>query len=602
MVANMNRLPTRILPGLLLGLSISLAACQGTEVPPAATEEVAEAADSPAVAESAEGAEVAEATAAPEPVTYSNFTVDELTRALLNEVGGQRGYLPDAARDYYALALETGDIGIIRRASQFASAMGDTEALVTLGRMWAEQEPAAIEPHLVLSYQLLESGRLEEAVVHMRQVLDLGGRIDFTNISSRAERLSPAQRQPLITALRTLREEYPDLRSLHYSLILLLEQNETPALAMEELLAYRDTYGESARVMLVEAQLLLQQDKIEETLQVLAEGVETYPDNRLMRFNYGRVLVQADDLQGARAQFEALSEIAPEDHETMYSLALIDLELDNPERAKPLLTRLLHARYRADDSNFYLGIVAEREGNPETAIAHYQAVSQNGSNFVAAQRLAVRLLISEGRLEEAHEWVLAVSEGNPRLQILLATVETDALLAAGHIERAEAMLTQLIDRYPQDTDLLFARALVSERLGNMPKAELDLRRIIDLEPQDARALNHLGYTLADTTDRYEEALELLERAAALEPDDPAIIDSLGWAQYKLGYYEEALENLQRAYAAFPDHEVAAHLGEVLWALGRQREANRIWEEALDERPDSDLLKSVMTRLRSGADS
>lgn len=595
MIANMNRLSTPTLPGLILGLSMTLAACQNTAVSPDEP-----AAEVPAT-EAANEAQ-AQAEPAPEPITYGNFTVDELNRALLNELAGHRGYLPDAARDYYALALETRDIGIIRRASQFASAMGDTEALMTLGRMWIEQEPADVEPHLVLSYQLLESGRLEEAVVHMRQVLNLGGRIDFTNISSRAENLSSGQRQRIIDALQTLRTEYPDLRSLHYSLILLLEQNQNPNLAMEELLVYRDTYGESARVLLIEAQLLLQQDKTEETLQVLAKGVETYPDNRLMRFNYGRVLVQVSDLENARAQFEALAEMAPDDYETMYSLALIELELNDPESAKPLLTRLLQAGYRADDSNFYLGIVAEREGSLETAIAHYQAVSQNGPNFVAAQRLAVRLLIADGRLEEAHEWVLAVSEGNPRLQILLTTVETDALLADGHIERAETMLGDLIDRYPQDTDLLFARALVSERLGNMAKAELDLRRIIELEPQDARALNHLGYTLADTTNRYEEALQLLERAAALEPEDPAIIDSLGWAQYKLGFYEEALANLQRAYQVFRDHEVAAHLGEVLWAMGRQREANRVWEEALNERPDSDLLKSVMTRLRSGTDS
>src|SRR5690606_5103862 len=192
--------------------SISLAACQGTGVPPAATEEVAEAADSPAVAESAEGAEVAEATAAPEPVTYGNFTVDELNRALLNELGGQRGYLPDAARDYYALALETQDIGVIRRASQFASAMGDTEALTTLGRLWIEQEPDAIEPHLVLSFQLLEHGRLEEALVHMNRVLELGGRIDFTTISSRSESLSRDQRQRIIDALQALRVDHPDLR------------------------------------------------------------------------------------------------------------------------------------------------------------------------------------------------------------------------------------------------------------------------------------------------------------------------------------------------------------------------------------------------------
>jgi len=117
-----------------------------------------------------------------------------------------------------------------------------------------------------------------------------------------------------------------------------------------------------------------------------------------------------------------------------------------------------------------------------------------------------------------------------------------------------------------------------------------------MQPEDSRALNHLGYMLADQTTRYEEALELTERAIAISPDDPAIIDSLAWAQYKLGDYEEALVNLRRAYRVFPDHAVASHLGEVLWMLERYEEAIKVWESALEETPDSELIKEVLERF------
>ena len=117
-----------------------------------------------------------------------------------------------------------------------------------------------------------------------------------------------------------------------------------------------------------------------------------------------------------------------------------------------------------------------------------------------------------------------------------------------------------------------------------------------MQPEDVRALNHLGYMLADQTSRFEEALDLIERAVAIAPDDPAIIDSLAWAQYKLGRYEDALVNLRRAFAVFPDHEVASHLGEVLWKLGERKEAAQVWEDALEERPDSQLIKAVIERF------
>ena len=562
-------------------MALALGACQS--VPPAQEEPVTEAA-APAPA--------------PEPIAYGNFTTEQLNRAILNELGGQRGYLPEAAQDYFAMAMETQDLGVIRRASQFASALGDTEAMTELGRLWIEKDPDSVEPHLVLSYQLLESGNVDEAVAHMRRVLELGGEIDFSTIATRTADLSIPARGTIINALRELRLTYPEHRSLHYSLIQLLEQSQLTEAAMIELVAYKKVYGDSARLVLIEAQLQLQQNKIDESLAILKVGIETYPDNRLMRFNYARLLVQAEDLQNARAQFATLAEMAPDDNETLYSLALLELELEleSVPRAKELFTRLLNVNYRPNDTHFYLGHIAEAEGNNSEAVAHYQQVKLDSNNFLNAQRQVIRLLVQDGSFDAAHEWAMSVSAGNPRLQALLTTVEADALLAAGYNEAAETLLTEAITALPDNTDLLFARVLVSESLNDSTRVEEDLRSIIALDPNDARALNHLGYSLADRTDRFNEALSLIERAVAIDPEDPAIIDSLGWIQYKLGRYEEALANLQRAYLLFRDQEVAAHLGEVLWAMGRHSEASELWDEALQENPDSALLKRVIEKF------
>jgi tetratricopeptide (TPR) repeat protein len=580
----------RFCPALLtLSIALALSACQSTpEAQLPAPEDVTAAVTAPAPA--------------PEPIEYGSFTTEQLNRALLNELAGQRGYLPEAAADYYALALETRDLAVIRRASQFASAAGDTETMIAVGRLWLEIEPASEEAHLVLAFQLLEAGMLEESIEHMGQILALGGELDFSVISARSQYLTPEQRGMLLAQFQLLHSRFPEHETLHYAVMQLLEQSDQHAQAMEELTAYKERHGNSARLTLMEAQLLLQLDQLDRTIALLEEGIETYPDNRLMRFNFGRILVQVGRLEEARVQFQQLAQMEPDDYETLYSLALLELELDSLDAARSYLIRILNAGVRMNESHYYLGYIDENQGRAAEAIDHYLQVGTEFTNFLNAQRQAVRLLVLEERFDEAHALVLSVSEGRPELEIMLVAVEVDALMSTNQLERADALLSATLEIYADNVDLLFARALLSDRQGNLARAEEDLRRIIALEPQNATALNQLGYTLADRTDRHEEALALLERAIAADPEDPAIIDSLAWAQYKLGRYEEALANLERAFAVFPDAEVAAHLGEVLWMMGRHDDANRVWNEALRERPDSAILLNTIERLRNGAGS
>ena len=527
---------------------------------------------------------------------YGAFTEEQLYQTIISELTGQQGDLEEASDTYLRLAFETRDVGMVRRASQFATVAGDINALVQLGLLWAELEPDNIDPHLMLSFQLLDAGRFEDAVNHMADVIDLGGDVDFATISARSQRMPTERRSRLIDNLRELHRLYPEQRSIQYTVVELLSQNQQEEEALIELQILRQNYGESPRALLTEAQLLQSLEQSNRARRVLRNGVRSFPEDKPLRFNYARLLIEDEDYQDAHEQFEIIVEQDPQDYETIYSMALLDLEMEDYDEAMGRLTLLVDVEHRLNESHFYMGYIFEQLGQLSEAIPHYRAVALGAPNFVAAQQQATRFAIQLERYDDAHDWLVDLSRGQPRLEILFSNVEASLLMQAEQFDRAMVVLDEMLERYPNDTDLLFTRVLLHDNFSDMASAEQDLRRIINLQPGDSRALNHLGYMLADRTDRFEEALDLLERAITISPDDPAIIDSLAWVQYKLGRYEESLSNLRRAFAAFPDHEVASHLGEVLWVLGRQREAMEVWEDALDETPDSPIIKEAMDRL------
>jgi len=202
-----------------------------------------------------------------------------------------------------------------------------------------------------------------------------------------------------------------------------------------------------------------------------------------------------------------------------------------------------------------------------------------------------------GEVERAREIVQQLRDQVPEDAPMLYLAEAEIL---DQIDR-EALVMQVYNTglaaFPDDADLLYGRAMYAVKRNRLDLAEPDLRRIIDRNPGHADALNALGYTLADRTDRYQEALGYIERALKLKPDEPAILDSVGWVNFKLGNYDVALEFLTKALSAMKDGEIAAHLGEVLWAMGRQDEAWAVWDAALKDHPDHLYLQEVVGRHR-----
>ncbi|MED5312176.1 MAG: tetratricopeptide repeat protein [Pseudomonadota bacterium] len=537
--------------------------------------------------------------AAPETaVEYGSFTKAQLYQAIISELGAQRGVLEDASDSYFKLALETKDLGIIRRAVQFASANNDLNALLQLGLLWSEIDPSDPQPELMLSFQFLETGNYEQALSHMVRVIELGGEIDFSALSARTSQLNASARASLIASLRQLAREFSDQQSIQLTLVQLLAQNGDYLEALTEFDQLLKLIDLNPRLVLLQAQVLQSAGETDDALETLAEGVRKFDDNRNLRLTYARLLIQNERYEMAQAQFATMMTQDPQDWETLFSMALLDVELEQFDQASDKFTQLAEVDDRADEANYYLGYVNEQRNNLPLAIAAYREVRIGTQNFLAAQQRAVSLAIQLGELDSTRAYLSQLSRGQPRLEILFHTIESGALIQAGHADRARDLLDRALNKYPNEADLLFARVLLFDSLGNKEGSEQDLKQIIRIRPEDSRALNHLGYMLADQTERYQEALELIERAIAISPDDPAIIDSLGWAQFKLGRYEEALTNLRRAYAVFPDAEVASHVGEVLWMMGREQEAVEIWRGALQNQPDSDLIKEVVHRLQA----
>jgi tetratricopeptide (TPR) repeat protein len=332
-----------------------------------------------------------------------------------------------------------------------------------------------------------------------------------------------------------------------------------------------------------------------EALPLLEQGIAQHPDDKRLRLTYARLLVELDRLDDAKAEFASLVQQFPEDDELRFSLALVCLEAQAWREAIAYLSDLVERESHIDAAHFNLGRAYEELQDHDSALREYALVGP-GNDYLPAQQSRSQLLMASGRIDEASRALAKARESQPDYAIQLYLIESEALASNQHPGRAWRLIEQALGEFPEDLNLLYTRAMLAEKRNDIAQLEQDLRFILEREPDNAMALNALGYTLADRTTRYAEAQQLIEQALQLNPDDPAILDSLGWVNFRQGNLPEAERLLRQALERFPDHEVAAHLGEVLWVSGQQREARKVWAKALKDQPDSPVLRSTLLRL------
>jgi tetratricopeptide (TPR) repeat protein len=252
--------------------------------------------------------------------------------------------------------------------------------------------------------------------------------------------------------------------------------------------------------------------------------------------------------------------------------------------------------YRDPNSvRFTLGQIAEEQKQWQAAIDWYQSIQRGGQYFASRLRVA-SVMAKQGKLAEARAYLHNINAGEEqRVQLLIG--EAQLLREAKRDGEAFELLGKALQTQPNQPELLYDYALTAERLERFDVLEENLRKLIQIQPDHAHAHNALGYSFADRNVHLGEARKLIERALELSPEDAFIIDSLGWVLYRQGDLKGAEAQLRRAYLGRPDGEIGAHLGEVLWAMGRRDDAVRVWDEALKNHPDNETLQKTVKRLR-----
>jgi tetratricopeptide (TPR) repeat protein len=240
--------------------------------------------------------------------------------------------------------------------------------------------------------------------------------------------------------------------------------------------------------------------------------------------------------------------------------------------------------------------IAEKQNDFAAANAWLDRI-ENADDIMAAQMRRASLLARQGQLAQARALLRNHPERRPEDARLKLVAEAQLLRDLKAWQQAYEVYAEASQRFPEDTELLYDQAMMAEKAGQPEAMERLLRQLIAAKPDYQHAYNALGYSLADRNERLPEAKQLIEKAVELAPTDAYIQDSLGWVEFRLGNFPRALEILQAAYGKRPDAEIAAHLGEVLWTMGRREEALKIWREGLLLSNDNETLQATLKRLR-----
>lgn len=528
-------------------------------------------------------------------IRYAEFEPEVLFLLLSAEIAAQRGRYDVTLVNYVNAAKQSRDRGVIERAMRIAQSLGGDNAQRQLAELWLEVDPDSLPAHRVFAIQAVKGNDLQTALRHMERIMDLGGDADFDSLAAMSSRLPPQKQLELLSLYQQLSERHPGTPELEYSIALLLKVTGNPEAALEQLAPLLERQPNFQPAIILNGDLLYQTDQQTTALDYLLKNTRRFPDNRQMGTLYGRMLIGEGELQAAQDEFQRLMSRFPEHPSLRLSHALVALENNQVDLARRDLTRLIEQGYHTNEAHFYLGKIADAENDPEQAIGYYEQVEEGSHYFPALARVS-ELKAQAGDLDGALKHLRVLREANPQLAENFWLLEVNLLLDQGAEERALELASKALEDYPENVRLRYARAMLLDSAERAREAEQDLRRILEQEPDNAVALNALGYILTTRTDRYGEAQMLIEQALHLDPENPAILDSMGWVLFQQGRDEEALKYLEQAYSSFPDPEVAAHYGEVLWQTGEKDQARIVWKEGLEQDPDHPILLETVRRF------
>ena len=526
-----------------------------------------------------------------------DLDADLLYDLLLTDIAMYRGDRETSIKSAVSAAEASGDFRVARKATTLAMRSGQYDEAIRAATIWSELQPELDEATYAIVIALIASGEVDEAVPRLTALID--GNKDGVDDGVRVVTALLGQQpntEASLAILKRLTDIYPDNAQLYLGSAYIAQLHGRAALAkaaVDEALRRRPDW-ESAAMMKVDQLEAAGSDAELETF--IVEFLERNKGSAAIRTRYARLLVRDDRPDEAWDQVTTALASDRDNTNTLYFAGVLALQLQRFDDVERYLGRLLEIDDSNDGARMYLAAMAEDDERTVDALRWYEEVSDPRMRLDAQLQIAQITTLEDG-VDAGLGYLEQIEYRSESEYVKYVLTRHDILLEDRRQQQAFDYLNEALHDLPGHEDLLYARGLLAAELNYLDVVEMDLRLLLERDPANAHALNALGYTLADRTERYEEAMGLIERALALRPDDPYIIDSMGWVHYRLGNNDESLKHLRIAYMARGDVEIAAHLGEVLWQSGLVDEANTVWDEALESQPDNPILVETLERLR-----
>ncbi len=516
-----------------------------------------------------------------------------LYRFLVAELAINDRYFDLAAGQLISLARETNDPRLSRRAARVAILAQDNQLLLQITTSWLAQAPDDLEARRLSIIAQLRVGNVAQALAGMESLapeddsdIELNHYRWLTALLPQGAAMSAAEDM----LDRYLKKHQEDIGILfaYGHVASRLGHLDLALIATDQILVLRP---ESMEAAIMKVRVLQMQNRNADAVRFLQGYVNRYPDAVPIRLMLARQLMTDNQLSEALTQFEELDRRNPGDPDVIFALAVLNLQLDRLESGERYLHILQAQGQREDDVSYYLGRLAELREQTDKAIQAYGRVF-DGPNYPDARIRLALLQARSGETDSALAELAALRSRLPSEAKRIYVIEASILGDSGQTAQALARYAEALKLFPHDINILYARAMFAEQIDRLDLLEQDLKAIIVADPNNINALNSLGYTLADRTDRYEEAYGYIKRAYDRESHNNAILDSMGWILYKLGRVGEAIPFLRRSMELSADHEVAAHLGEALWVSGAKEQAIAVWDDALKTFPNDPLILKV----------
>ena len=512
------------------------------------------------------------------------------------EMAGQRGQSAVALDNYLKAAELSHDPRIAARAVQVALFVKDNGKLQQAVALWRSRDPGSPDARRLSVLLELKAGHMDAAREQLAALLSMS-EVDLDSTLFDLIKLLDAEvpQEQAFALMSGLSQQLPDNAEVHLAYAALAGSKGKLDIALNEIEMALQLHPDWGRARLLQAQVMAQMGNEAAAGSALTKALKAEPDNLRLHLFYAQFLARKGDLKGAEKELARILARNPGDEDALYTRALIWLESGSLDKARQSLIPLTRSAQWKDQACFYLGLADARQNRLQGALDWFDRV-ESGSKLFEARVSALTAVMKLGNAQEARQRLIRLRKEFPAESLRLYLLEAELLAGSADVNGAFDVLTQALAANPGQPQLMYARALVAEQLDRLEVVEADLRGVLEKSPDDANALNALGFTLADRfPERLGEAKTLIERANEIRPGDPAILDSLGWVNYRMGSYSEAVSYLRQAYAMLSDPEIGAHLGEALWESGQRSEARKVWGQVVKKAPRHEAVKSVMLR-------